>query len=67
EAGDLLLRPARDACARQLTGRGHRPVAPIRAARLGTSAGLVGAADMARTTMAQDRSAGDPGKDADHR
>ncbi|CAN5762211.1 ROK family glucokinase [soil metagenome] len=67
EAGDLLLRPARDAFARQLTGRGHRPVAPIRAARLGTSAGLVGAADMARTATAHDRSAGDPGKDASHR
>lgn len=49
EAGDLLLDPAREAFARQLTGRGFRPAAPIMAAQLGTSAGLVGAADLART------------------
>ncbi len=47
-AGELLLEPARSAYAETLTGRGHRPVAAIRAARLGDQAGLVGAADLAR-------------------
>jgi glucokinase len=53
EASDLLLPPTREAFARQLTGRGHRPVAPIVAAHLGASAGLVGAADLIRTEVAQ--------------
>jgi glucokinase len=48
EAGELLLRPARDTFAANLTGRGYRPVAPIRIAALGPDAGLVGAADLAR-------------------
>jgi glucokinase len=48
EAGDLLLRPAREAFAATLTGRGFRPAAPIRLAALGPLAGLVGAADLAR-------------------
>jgi glucokinase len=48
EAGDLLLEPARHAFARNLTGRGYRPAAPIRLAALGPRAGLVGAADMSR-------------------
>lgn len=48
EAGDLLLDPAREMFARRLTGRGHRPLTPIVAAELGPSAGLVGAADLAR-------------------
>ena len=48
-AGDLLLQPARDAFRRQLTGRGYRPEAAIVAAQLGNEAGLVGAADLART------------------
>ena len=48
-AGDLLLDPARDAFRRQLTGRGYRPEAMIVAAQLGNEAGLVGAADLART------------------
>jgi glucokinase len=48
EAGDLLLDPAREALARNLTGRGHRPVPAIVAARLGASAGMIGAADLAR-------------------
>ena len=47
-AGDLLLEPAREALARNLTGRGYRPVAPVRAARLGPAAGLIGAADLVR-------------------
>jgi glucokinase len=48
EAGDLLLDPARAAFAHALTGRGHRPLAEIRAAQLGEDAGIVGAADLAR-------------------
>jgi len=49
DAGDLLLEPARAAFSRSLTGRGHRPEARIVAAGLGADAGLIGAADMART------------------
>ena len=48
-AGDLLLEPARIAFRRQLTGRGYRPEAQIVVAQLGNEAGLVGAADLART------------------
>jgi glucokinase len=48
EAGELLLEPARHAFARNLTGRGYRPEAPIRPAALGAGAGLVGAADLSR-------------------
>jgi glucokinase len=48
EAGELLLGPARRRFAAVLTGRGHRPMAAIRQAELGNSAGLVGAADLAR-------------------
>ncbi|GAA4872697.1 ROK family glucokinase [Serinicoccus chungangensis] len=47
-AGDLLLDPARETLAGTLVGRGHRPVPPVLAARLGQRAGLVGAADLAR-------------------
>ncbi len=49
DAGDLLLEPARRAFALRLTGAGHRPHAEIRAAVLGNDAGMVGAADLART------------------
>jgi glucokinase len=48
EAGALLLDPARAAFERALTGRGHRPFAEIKVARLGADAGIVGAADLAR-------------------
>jgi len=48
EAGDLLLRPARESYAAHLSGAGHRPVADVRLARLGNDAGVVGAADLAR-------------------
>jgi glucokinase len=50
-AGDLLLRPAREAFARTLTGRGYRPEAKIVSAELGNDAGLVGAADLARWSV----------------
>jgi glucokinase len=47
EAGDRLLDPARAALARSLVGAEHRDPVPVRAARLGSSAGLVGAALLA--------------------
>ena len=50
-AGDLLLEPARQAFSRQLTGRGYRPEASIVVAQLGNDAGLIGAADLARSSV----------------
>jgi glucokinase len=50
-AGDLLLGPARDALARTLTGRGFRPEPRVVPAQLGPSAGMVGAADLARRRL----------------
>ncbi|MGI5270686.1 ROK family glucokinase [Nonomuraea sp. CA-218870] len=47
-AADLFLDRARRTFEERLTGRGHRPVAEVRLAELGASAGLVGAADLAR-------------------
>ncbi len=48
EAGELLLRPAREAFSHNLTGRGYRPQARLVEAELGPLAGLVGMADLAR-------------------
>lgn len=48
DAGELLLRPARESFRRVLTGRGFRPEPRIVRADLGPEAGLVGAADLAR-------------------
>ncbi|HEV2888972.1 MAG TPA: ROK family protein [Frankiaceae bacterium] len=48
DAGELLLDPTRRSFEAHLSGRGHRPVADVRLARLGNAAGLVGAADLAR-------------------
>jgi glucokinase len=53
DAGDLLLEPARRALARTLTGRGFRPEPPIVRAELGTDAGFVGAAELARAMPAE--------------
>lgn len=47
-AGDLLLEPAREAYAKNLTARTHRPLAPFVVAQMGNRAGIVGAADLAR-------------------
>jgi glucokinase len=47
-AGDLLLDPARTALNRSLVGAEQRLVPPILVAELGPSAGLIGAAAMAR-------------------
>jgi glucokinase len=52
EAGDLLLDPARAAFRSGLTGASYRPFAEIRLAELGPDAGLVGAADLARRSLA---------------
>ena len=48
DAGDLLLGSIQETFADALTGRGHRVTADIRIAELGSSAGIVGAADLAR-------------------
>ena len=47
-ADEMLIGPARDAFRRQLTGRGYRPEASIVRAVLGSDAGLIGAAELAR-------------------
>ncbi|WP_017591097.1 ROK family glucokinase [Nocardiopsis potens] len=47
EAGELLLAPVREAYARGVTGRATRRLAEIRAAELGSAAGIIGAADLA--------------------
>jgi glucokinase len=54
-AGELLLEPTRLAFARALVGRGHRREPDIVAASLGTDAGFVGAADMARSAARRSR------------
>jgi glucokinase len=48
EAGDLLLGPTRRSYRESLAQRGKLPVAEVRAAQLGNTAGVVGAADLAR-------------------
>ena len=48
EAGDLLLASARQTLADKLIGQQNRPAPVVRPAELGNSAGLVGAADLAR-------------------
>ncbi len=48
EAGDLLLEPARVAYVNRLAARGKFPVAEVLAASMGNTAGVVGAADLAR-------------------
>ncbi|PWH05861.1 glucokinase [Brachybacterium endophyticum] len=47
-AGDLLLDPARRGYAEELVARGHRSLAEFAIARTGNSAGMIGAADLAR-------------------
>ena len=51
-ADEMLIGPARDAFRRQLTGRGYRPEASIVRAVLGSDAGLIGAAELARMPVA---------------
>jgi glucokinase len=52
QAGELLLRPARESFRRTLPGRGFRTEPRIVAAQLGPDAGMVGAADLARHEQA---------------
>lgn len=47
-AGELLLRPAREALATGLVGAGHRELPSLVGAELGPLAGVVGVADLAR-------------------
>ncbi|WP_433798201.1 ROK family glucokinase [Actinomycetospora sp. CA-084318] len=49
EAGEVLRSRVEATFRGHLTGRGHRPVAEVRLAELGWEAGMVGAADLART------------------
>lgn len=53
-AGEMLLTPAREAFRKQLPGRGYRPEARIVQAQLGNEAGLIGAADLARSAVEED-------------
>ncbi len=48
DAGDLLLRPTREAYQEGLAQRGRLPAGEVRGALLGNTAGVVGAADLAR-------------------
>lgn len=48
-AGDLLLGPVVNAFETHLPARAHRPQAEVRLAALGNAAGIIGAADLART------------------
>ncbi|MFI5425932.1 ROK family protein [Aeromicrobium sp. UC242_57] len=47
-AGDLLLEPLVAAYEAHVPARSHRPAAAVRLAALGNSAGIIGAADLAR-------------------
>lgn len=49
DAGELLVEPARTSYEHELTGRGFRPAGSLVLAELGNDAGLVGAADLARS------------------
>lgn len=53
-AGDLMLGPARESFAANLTANGHRPIAPIIAADMANDAGIVGAAALAREAVPLD-------------
>ncbi|AJI79355.1 ROK family protein [Corynebacterium singulare] len=45
---DLYLDTARECMARQIVGAGHRPLARVATAELGSAAGMIGVADLAR-------------------
>ncbi|GLZ44489.1 glucokinase [Actinomycetospora sp. NBRC 106375] len=49
-AGEVLRGRVEETFRANLTGRGHRPVAEVRLAEMGWEAGMVGAADLARTS-----------------
>ena len=52
-ASQQLIDTAQDAYRRTLSGRGYRPFATVRQAQLGPDAGLIGAADLARASQAE--------------
>jgi glucokinase len=52
QLGDVLLGPMRDAFAAAMPAYGSRPVADFAVARLTNDAGVIGAADLARRTLA---------------
>ncbi|NKY58774.1 ROK family protein [Nocardia flavorosea] len=47
----LFLDEAREEYAASVTGHGHRPLARIRTTQLGEAAGMIGAAELARTAL----------------
>ncbi|RJO69091.1 ROK family protein [Nocardia panacis] len=49
----LFLDDAREHYAASVTGAGHRPLARIRTTQLGEAAGMIGAAELARATLAE--------------
>ena len=49
EAGELLRAPAAASLVRNLSGKPFRTAPPVRLATLGNAAGMIGAADLART------------------
>ncbi len=49
EAGDLLMTPLLREYPQALTRRGQFPFADLRAASMGNTAGVIGAADLARS------------------
>ena len=55
DAGELLLEPARQSFGRALTGRGHRQEPEILLAALGPDAGVIGAAEIARSAARRSR------------
>jgi glucokinase len=64
DAGDLLIGPARATFEAALPGSTYRPRAEIRLAQLGADAGLIGAADLARRALTQERPGTAPGRAA---
>lgn len=60
-AGEVLFGPTRQALASSLSGRGHRPVPLVVEASLGPSAGMIGAADLARHNVPSGSRRGLPG------
>ena len=53
--GELVLAPARDRLERALPGRGFRPGPRVVSARLGAQAGIVGAADLVRQAVSEQK------------
>ena len=49
EAGEILRRPAAEGLASRVSGLPYRSIPPVRLATLGNDAGIIGAADLART------------------